>query len=112
LLSSADIRLLGVAADSVKQLQVFSKLHEIPYTLLSDPQLTMAETLEVPTFNKHPMSPTYPKGAFLQPAFFVWSQDGKLVYQWRQTAKLKNLFGASGRPSPEQIISIARESLG
>jgi len=35
-----------------------------------------------------------------------------LVYEWRQTETLRNLFGANGRPDEAQMLEITREAMG
>ena len=87
--------------------------YELPYTQLSDPQLEIAERLDVPTLGApHPAALKYPKRRFLQPALFIWLQSGELAHQWRQTPTLKTLYGARGRPSPEDVLRHVREALG
>lgn len=87
--------------------------YELPYTQLSDPQLEIAARLDVPTLGPpHPASLKYPKRAFLQPALFIWLRDGTLAHQWRQTPSLKTLYGARGRPSPEDVLRHTRDALG
>jgi len=101
-----------VATDASDTLERFRDKHQLPFTLLSDPELRCADALEVPTSARHPMALTYPKRAFLQPALFVWLRSGELAYAWRQTPRLKNLFGAAGRPSGEDVRRITAEALG
>lgn len=103
--------LYGVAADSPEQLRAMRDKLSIPQTLLSDPDLRCAEVFKVATSRRHPMARRYPRGAFLQPALFVWQSSGELVYQWRQTPKVTNLFGASNRPTPEQTLEILERSV-
>jgi peroxiredoxin len=109
-----------LAADTPARLAAFRDQHDLPYTMLSDPDLTSAEMLDIPvsslanfaaTLALHPVLLTYPKRAYLQPAVFVWLRDGTLAYEWRQTSKLSNLFGAKGRPTGGQIVDIVREVL-
>lgn len=108
-LSEMDAALCGVAADSARQLARFRDRYGLPCTMLSDPELVTAGALGVRTMSKHPMSLTYPRKAFLQPAMFVWLRDGTLVHQWIQTPKITNLYGASNRPSPEQLVQLIRQ---
>jgi len=108
---SLDARLYGVAADSPQQLTRMRSKLAIPFTMLSDPQLTTADQLQVVTSSRHPMARKYPRKAFLQPGLFIWRETGELVYQWRQTPKITNLFGASNRPTPEQILELTETAL-
>jgi len=111
---SLGVRVIGLASDTEAQLHEFRADHDLPFEMLSDPMLITGEALDVPISSKkgylgalslHPVIRHLPKKAFLQPAFFVWS-GRELRYEWRQTEKLRNLFGATGRPSPEQILAL------
>ena len=110
---------MGVTSDSQEQLHTFQRTHAQPFTMLSDPTLISAEHLNLPvstqktywsTLAIHPVLRHLPNKAFLQPAVLLWSGT-ELVYQWHQVEKLRNLFGANGRPSPEQILDLTRNSL-
>ncbi len=114
------VRVLGVTSDSQAQVAAFHQSLGLPFTLLSDPQLQSADVLGVPvssaksylsTLAVHPVIRELPKRGFLQPAFLVWNGE-KLVYEWYQVEKLRNLFGANGRPSPKQILEIVQSSMG
>jgi len=109
----------GVAADTVEDLKKLVEELDLPFTMLSDPQLLSGTKLGVPmatpktyysAWPLHPEIRRYPEASFLQPALFVWK--GKdLVYEWRQTETLLNLFGARGRPSGADVMDIVRRSL-
>ncbi len=108
------MQLLGVAADRPDRLARMREENSIPFTMLSDPELTMAEHLEVPTSSGHPMAKKYPKGAFLQPAYFVMRPGAggvETAYAWVQRPGLLNMYGASGRPRPRRMLSEARAAL-
>jgi hypothetical protein len=106
----------GVSAEAPPQLRAFRLAHELPFTMLSDPHLRVAEVLDSPTSTAkgyysamllHPEIRHYPRKAFLQPALFIWRR-ATLVYEWRQTEKLRNLFGAAGRPDGAEVLRLAR----
>jgi peroxiredoxin len=108
---------LGVTSDTQKQLRGFRAAHHLPFTLLSDPMLLSKDALGVPVCSKraylsttavHPTLVTLPKKAFTQPAMYLW-RGTELVYEWKQVEKLRNLFGANGRPSPAQILELTRK---
>ena len=101
---------------------VLKKLHDgvrSPHVMLSDPMLLTGEALDSPVSSKatfavtlplHPVAlPALPKKAFLQPAVFVWHK-GKLVHEWRQSAKMTNLFGARNRPTATQLLDIVKKA--
>ncbi len=113
-------QVVGLAADSPAQLAAFRHAHDLPFVMLSDPMLHSGPALGVPISSRtgytgalavHPVIRHLPKKAFLQPATFVFrGQD--LLYEWRQVEKLRNLFGANGRPSPAQILTLTQQALG
>jgi peroxiredoxin len=113
--------LVGVAVDTAEHLRAFRRDHALPFRMLSDPMLETARTLGVPTASRanyaatavlHPMILKYPKRSYLQPALFVWTRDGTLAHEWRQTeSSLTNLYGARGRPDPRQVLAIVRSVL-
>jgi hypothetical protein len=108
-----------VTSDSQEQIRTFRKKYGVPFTMLSDQMLLSADALDVPISSKkgyyatlaiHPVLRHLPKKAFLQPAFFVW-KGSDVVYEWRQVEKLRNLYGANGRPSPAQILDDTRKAI-
>jgi hypothetical protein len=101
----------------VEQLSRFHTSLRLPFTLLSDPMLLSGELLDIPISSKkgyfsalglHPVLRKLPRKAYLQPAFHIW-RGSALVHEWRQEEKLRNLYGANGRPSPEQMLQLARQ---
>lgn len=111
--------LVGVAADTPETLKQFRADLGLDYLMLSDPQLVCGQELDTPVTTRksyygslalHPEIRDYPRKAFLNPALFIW-RDGDLVYEWRQTESVLNLFGARGRPSPAQVLDIVSEQL-
>lgn len=104
--------LLTASADPPEVSEKFRQDLGLTFPILSDPQLTLAQSLKVPTFNKHPQALRYPKRAFLQPSVFIWNAQGKLLFEWRMKAGLWNLFGAVKRMAPEEIAAKARSFSG
>ncbi|MEE2750146.1 MAG: redoxin domain-containing protein [Myxococcota bacterium] len=116
---SIGVRVLGVTSDSQAQVGAFHQALGLPFTLVSDPLLQSAQVLGVPvssaksyfsTLAVHPVIRELPKKGFLQPAVLVWKEEA-LVYEWYQVETLRNLFGANGRPSPQQILEIVESSM-
>jgi len=102
----------GLSADKPKALRKFRDKRELPFTLLSDPKLTSRKILEIRRERNHPKSGDYDKGAFLQPAIFVWTPDGKLRYHWKQRkAALDNMFGMARRPTAEKVLRKVKKAL-
>lgn len=106
------VRLLAVSADPPEVSARFREQLSLTFPILSDPQLTLAQSLKVPAFGKHPQALRYPRKAFLQPSVLMWTSDGKLVFEWRMKTRLWNLFGAVKRLSPEDIAAKARAICG
>ncbi|MCK6548428.1 AhpC/TSA family protein [Myxococcota bacterium] len=102
----------GLSADKPKALRRFRRKRALPFTFVSDPKLKSRDVLGIRREKYHPMSSEYKKGAFLLPAVFVWTQDGKLAYQWRMKApSFENSFGAANRPKPEKILDEIKKAL-
>lgn len=102
----------GLSADKPKALRRFHRKRALPFTFLSDPKLKSRDVLGVRREKYHPMSSEYKKKAFLLPAIFVWTQDGKLHYQWRMKAPtFENGFGAANRPKPEKVLDEVKKAL-
>lgn len=119
-LEQLDAAVYGVSADTVADARALADKLKLPFVLLSDPELLSAEILASPTSTTasfwatapaHPRILRYPKKAFLQPALFVWTKKERPAYEWRQTEKLRNLLGATGRPGAADIVSVVRRML-
>ena len=111
------VQIIGLASDTPEQLAAFRDTYALPFDMLSDPMLHSGDVLDIPISSKkgylgalavHPILRHLPKNAFLQPAFLIWT-DRELKYEWRQVEKLRNLFGANGRPSPAQILEVTQD---
>jgi len=111
--------LYGVAADAPDELRKLVDEHALPFKMLSDPQLVSGAELQLPMATPktyysarmwHAEIRRYPKPSFLQPALLVWKRT-VLVYEWRQTETLMNLFGARGRPTGSDVLDIVRRSV-
>ena len=104
------MKIIGVSADPPAVNKAFCSKHRLPFLILSDTEARIAELLFVPTSTKHPMALMrgYPNG-FLQPAVFIFDAEGNKRFEWIQKPKVKNLFGASKRISPQEILEKATE---
>jgi peroxiredoxin len=102
----------GISADKPKALRRFKRKRALPFTFVSDPRLKSHDALDIRKEKNHPMSAEYKKGAFLQPAIFVWTPDGKLHYHWKQKAAgFENVFGMANRPKPSKVLDKVKEAL-
>lgn len=101
---AAGAQVIGLSADKPKALRRFRRHHRLSFLMLSDPNLTSKKVLGVKKESLHPAAMSYKKEAFLQPGAFVWTQDGKLHYEWTQDPKLSNVYGAAKRPSPKKLL--------
>ena len=104
-------QVIAISAESAKALRRFKRHRNWPFTLVSDRKNTAKKVLGVETEAYHPNSFDYPKGAFLQPSAFVWTQDGKLHYQWVQKPSFEGVFGAAKRPSAKKLLRRAQRAL-
>ena len=109
--AGAGVTVLGLSADKPKALRKFTKKLDTSYTFLSDPKLTAHDKLDVPVQRAHPMAPTYKKGAFLQPAIFIWTPDGRLRWHWYNDSRMGTLYGATGRITAKTVLKRARRAL-
>ena len=98
-----------ISTDSPSQSLKFKRSKRAGFTFLSDEDHQVADQYGVPVQRNHPMSHTYRDG-FIQPAVFAYKKD-EPVFEFIQKPKAINLWGASGRPSPEQILKILRKAL-
>jgi len=46
---------------------------------------------------------------FAQPAVFIFDRQGQQRFSWIQTPKLINVYGATQRLSPEEILNKVKE---
>lgn len=100
-----------MAADTVEQNAAFKEKLQLPFPMLSDPQLQTADELGACISSYHPMALSYPKKGFLQPSVFFFDEQGEVLFQWIQTPKLTNFYGAKDRMEPADIVAKAEELL-
>ena len=96
------MRVFMVSADSPASNVRFRKKMKIDFDLLSDEDHTVADTYGVPIQRVHPKASDYQDG-FIQPAVFAYRGEDE-IFTFIQTPRVLNLWGASGRPSVEQIL--------
>ena len=96
----------GISADGPAALQRFTERCQIDprIEMLSDPELATHEAWNIPLGRKHPMARRYPRKAFLQPAVLLFDRSGSERFDWRVRPGLLNLYGATGRISPSEIL--------
>ena len=75
---------------------------KIDFDLLSDEDHAIADLYKIPIQSVHPKAKDYQDG-FIQPAVFVFRGEEE-IFTFIQKPKILNLWGATGRPSPEQIL--------
>ena len=98
-----------MSADGPSKNLRFKKRLGIPFRLLSDEDHAIADRYEIPISRRHPKAWSY-KDGFIQPAVFAYRGDDE-VFRFVQSPKLRNLWGASGRPRPDQVVAILRQKL-
>ena len=110
----------GVAADAPDVIKKMVDELDLPFTMLSDPQLICGDTLNAPLASRksyitslpiHPEIRAYRRRSYLQPAIYIWKSD-RIRHQWRQTEKLTNLYGARNRPRGADILRLATDIFG
>ena len=98
-----------ISADSPTSNARFRKKMKISFELLSDEDHAVADLYGVPIQRIHPKASDYQDG-FIQPAVFVYRGEED-IFTFIQTPKITNLWGASGRPSVEQILEAITPAL-
>ena len=101
---------MGVSCDPPDVNHRFISKLDLPFTILSDPAHLLVKKLGIPVSTRHPMAKIrkYPHG-FTQPAVFVFGRQGKRLFSWIQRPRLMNLFGATRRLGPEEILRQVEE---
>ncbi len=98
-----------ISADPPKRSKDFKAGRRADFTFFSDVDHAIADLYNVPIQRAHPMSHTY-KDGFIQPAIFAYKGEEK-IFEFIQTPKPSNIWGASGRPSPKQVLKNIRKNL-
>ena len=98
-----------ISADSPQRNFKLKKAKRLGFSFLSDEDHAVADLYQVPIQRKHPMSATYRDG-FIQPAIFAFKGEEN-VFTFIQNPKSVNLWGAMGRPSPKEVLSILSEKI-
>ena len=93
---------LLVSADSPQTSHGFRDKLEIPFVLLADEDHRVADLYGVPISRRHPKAWSYRDG-FIQPAIFAYGGEDEL-FTFVQWPGITNLWGAAGRPTPEQVL--------
>ena len=100
------IDVLWISADPPEVNQRFRTKLDVWGELLSDVDHAVADRYGVPISRKHPKALSYTDG-FIQPAVFAFRKDRE-VFQFVQTPKALNLWGAARRPTPQQVLDAIR----
>lgn len=83
----------------------------VTWPTLADEDHAVADQFAVPIQRKvHPAAKRY-KDGFIQPAVFVYRGEEEL-FRFIAIPKFTNLWGASGRPEPKQVLDEVRAKLG
>ena len=106
--AATGVPLLGISADDPWTLAGFRIRLDLPYRLLSDPQLVAARRLGVACGRRHPRARTYPAGAFLQSGFFVLDSDGTVLHAWVPDSREVDSLAGGDRPGPREIVAALR----
>jgi peroxiredoxin len=98
-----------ISADPPERSKDFKVGRRVDFTFLSDVDHAVADIYNIPIQRSHPMSHTY-KDGFIQPAIFAYKGE-EAIFEFIQTPKASNVWGASGRPSPKQVLKNIRKKL-
>jgi len=79
------------------------------FALLSDRDHAVADRYGIPISRRHWQAKHYPDG-FIQPAVLVFRGESCL-FSFIQKPGMLNLWGAAGRPKPEQVFAEIRSQL-
>ena len=104
-----NVRILMISADPPQKNRDFKAGKRVDFTFLSDVDHAVADVYNIPIQRSHPMSPTY-KDGFIQPAIFAYKGEEE-IFKFIQMPKPSNIWGASGRPSPKQVLKELQEKL-
>ena len=111
-LAELGVEPIFLSADSQRSNAKFRTTMRLPeeWPLLSDVDHAVADQYTIPISRKHPQSKKYADG-FIQPAVFVYGKD-EPMFTFIQKPGMMNLWGASGRPSPKQVVAAVRKAMG
>lgn len=98
-----------ISADNPQRNSELKKAKKLGFSFLSDEDHAVADLYQVPIQRKHPMSATYRDG-FIQPAIFAFKGEEN-VFTFIQNPKITNLWGAAGRPSAKELLSVLSEKI-
>lgn len=106
--SKLGVRIIGITNETPQVLKGWRDKHKLPFTFLSDQQMTMEHTLGIATTKSgHPMAP------FLQPSFIVIPREDRLAeFYWASEPGLLNIYGAAGRPSTKEMLNHVQQVIG
>ena len=109
-LERLNVELLLISADPPERnLRFWIEKRGVPWPLLSDEDHALADRFGIPVARKHPKAISYQDG-FIQPAVFAYKGEEEL-FRFVNVVKFTTLWGAAGRPSPEQVLAEIRPKL-
>ncbi|WP_281975756.1 peroxiredoxin family protein [Halobacillus litoralis] len=94
-----DIRVTAIAAENQKTLKQMAEHESLSFPVLVDEFFTVLDAFGV--FTHKTGAPYEDHGAHGEPAYFLINEEGKLMYQQKQT-------GPFGRPSPLDLSATAQ----
>ncbi|SFG24817.1 Peroxiredoxin [Halobacillus alkaliphilus] len=91
------VRLTTISADHRDSLKNMVKKHDLTFPVLADQELDFLEKYGIHYHDEN--SPYEDHGTHGEPAYFLTDEDGRLLYQQRQTSPF-------GRPHPKELRKI------
>lgn len=101
--------MLLLSVDSPAASRRYREKRQLPFTCLADEDHRVADRFAIPIGRWHPKAWGYQDG-FAQPAILAYAGEHG-IYAYVAEPRLTNLYGASGRPSPEQVLEAIRPKL-
>ena len=98
-----------ISVDSPEASRRYRERRGIPFRCLADEDHRVADRFAIPIGRWHPKAWGYQDG-FTQPAILAYAGE-QGIFAYVAEPKLTNLWGASGRPSPEQVLEAIRPKL-
>ncbi len=95
--------LVLISADPPEASRKWRTEWAIPFVMLSDPDHAIADRYAIAISRRHPTARKYRDG-FIQPAILAYRGEEE-IYRFIAVPGLMNLYGATGRPSPGEILA-------
>ncbi|OLN22276.1 peroxiredoxin [Domibacillus antri] len=100
-----NVHLITISTDQLDNLKQMADEHDLSFPVLADEELTALKALDV--FYHGDDAPYEDHGAHGEPAYFLVDENGKLLYQQKQTSP----FGRPDSTELRKIVQYIRKNL-